>query len=446
MPREIRYYVLLEKTDAELLQRYRHANLDAVSNVLKANLPPHLQGVFRVESLPSNDIGIVGGGPPPPFEKAPDALVVGIRVDADAVDDFHDAVNSQSRPTQLQGGGIDLPIASTDHWCPGEATDPIFADRTAAELLLHIPEFRRQPGTDGAGINVVVIDHGLDRSQLQGNYHSGWKVGDTEPGMTTHAPDSVRRGHGMMIANNIWHVAPGVRLFDMPLIQPQGITNIPQFLSVAYPAYLQMLADIRQFGGGRWVLVNPWAVFDTRTDLAPPRDYCANRDDRFNRKVIEAVALGIVVVFAAGNCGQFCPDRRCGPADRGPSHSIHGANSLPEVLTVGAVRADNMWLGYSSQGPGRIGPPANQKPDLCASSQFRESDDAFKINTGTSAACALTAGVVAGLLSKWSTLTSAAINRILTTTATPAQPPSPDRFGAGILNAEEAYNRAPTLA
>ena len=45
---------------------------------------------------------------------------------------------------------------------------------------------------------------------------------------------------------------------------------------------------------------------------------------------------GIDVVFSAGNCGQFCPDRRCGETDRGPGHSIWGANSHPRVLTFGA--------------------------------------------------------------------------------------------------------------
>ena len=129
-------------------------------------------------------------------------------------------------------------------------------------------------------------------------------------------------------------------------------------------------------------------------------------------------SLGIDVLFAAGNCGQFCPDNRCGGLDRGPSRSIWGANSLQHVLTVGAVRADDMWLGYSSQGPGQqfLG---KAKPDFCATSQFAEDDDGFNINTGTSAATGLTAGVIAALRSRWNsaTVSPQALQQILHQTA-----------------------------
>jgi hypothetical protein len=68
------------------------------------------------------------------------------------------------------------------------------------------------------------------------------------------------------------------------------------------------------------------------------------------------------------------------------------------VITSGAVRSDETWIGYSSQGPG---PQllAEQKPDLCAPSQFCENYDAARISSGTSASCAMTAGVVAALRS-----------------------------------------------
>ena len=154
---------------------------------------------------------------------------------------------------------------------------------------------------------------------------------------------------------------------------------------------------------GPWILVNPWGIYDRRSEY-PLGGYTENPFSLFNLLVAVAVLQDIDVVFAAGNCGQFCPDNRCGERDRGPGHSIWGANSLEPVLTVGAVRADDMWLGYSSQGPGqpRLALGA-EKPDLCAASQFREDDDAFSINSGTSAACGLAGGVVAALRSRWDT-------------------------------------------
>jgi subtilisin family serine protease len=154
----------------------------------------------------------------------------------------------------------------------------------------------------------------------------------------------------------------------------------------------------------------------------------------------------IDVVFAAGNCGQFCPDNRCGAEDQGPGRSIWGANSLEEVVTVGAVRADSMWLGYSSQGPGQ--PKLGwEKPDFCAASHFCEDDDAFSINTGTSAACGLTGGIVAALRSRWNStrVSPNQLRDILNQAA--RKPPGLQwsnnlgyRLGDGILDAKATFN------
>jgi subtilisin family serine protease len=155
------------------------------------------------------------------------------------------------------------------------------------------------------------------------------------------------------------------------------------------------------------------------------------------------MALEFDMVFAAGNCGQFCPSRLCGTDDVGPGHSIIGANSHPDVLTVGAVRADGIWLGYSSQGPGAL---CKEKPDICAASQFREDDDATTTNTGTSAACAIAAGIVATLRSQFRSkaLAPATLKRILidTATARPAGASCDNQIGNGIINAAAACSRA----
>ncbi|MBV1797142.1 S8 family serine peptidase [Siccirubricoccus sp. G192] len=169
---------------------------------------------------------------------------------------------------------------------------------------------------------------------------------------------------------------------------------------------------------------------------------------------------GFDVVFAAGNCGGFCPKSRCGPDDRGPGRSVHGPNARPEVLTVGAVRVDGTWLGYSSQGPGpRPEPPeqagyaspsqdhppqgpeaarlAHDKPDLCAPSQFADDEDAAGANTGTSAACGIAAGAVAALRSGWSPcdLPPAMLRECLRRQARrPAGAAWNNRLGWGILD------------
>jgi len=153
------------------------------------------------------------------------------------------------------------------------------------------------------------------------------------------------------------------------------------------------------------------------------------------------------VILAAGNCGEFCPGERCGGLDRGPGHSIWGANAHPLVITAGAVRTDETWLGYSSQGPGPV-LLATQKPDFCAPSQFCETYDAAVLNSGSSAACAMTAGVVAALRGNpaWDqvTVTPADMKAALITSTRQTHGPGwNERLGFGILDAAGAIAQLP---
>ena len=412
---------------------------------------------FIVRAIPSNDV--FSGSERPRVARTPE-IVVALDVLGDdnrsarnVVDAIIKAVPAKSKT--FVGDSPDLPFAATDHWCIGEASEPFFADRSAAERLLNIDLLRLQTQTDGQGVNVVIVDQGLDRQALGNSYGDGWTVGSAYPGNPRPQPGTVRRPHGMMIAHNILKVAPRVKLFDMPLAPVAKISNITAFLSLADAAFRQMLFDIAIWRLGRFPdrgLVNPWGIYDRRSEY-PLGGYTENPFSLFNLLVAVAVLQDIDVVFAAGNCGQFCPDNRCGERDRGPAHSIWGANSLEPVLTVGAVRADDMWLGYSSQGPGqpRLALGA-EKPDLCAASQFREDDDAFSINSGTSAACGLAGGVVAALRSRWDTgsVPPRRLKQILNQTArrpvgVPWGRSLRERLGHGVLDAKEAFDELASL-
>ncbi len=343
--------------------------------------------------------------------------------------------------------GIDLRLRRTDYWNPGEAMQPLFGDRDAAHRLMAVPK-----SDEKCDVNVVIIDQGVSQSLIghfRGVFGGGWEVSGRKPGRT-------EGGHGSMLAKNILLVAPGATIFDLPLI-PADITNVGAFLSDAHSAFSEMLASIdglRLNGDPRWhrpwVLVNAWAVFNLGNEHrrgepdgpTHPLNYSANWAHPLNIMVGQ-VAREHDVVFAAGNCGQFCPMARCGVHDVGPGHSILGANSHPDVLTVGAVRTDGLWLGYSSQGPGALYP---RKPDLCAPSQFSDNEDAYAGNTGTSAACALVAGVVARLRGKWDckTFSPKEMKRILIDTAfrSVEHPCWNGQLGNGIINYTGAAKKA----
>ena len=117
------------------------------------------------------------------------------------------------------------------------------------------------------------------------------------------------------------------------------------------------------------------------------------------------------------------------------------------MITAGAVRTDETWLGYSSQGPGPAA-LATQKPDICAPSQFCETNDAAVLNSGSSAACAMTAGVLAALRSNpaWDqfAVTPAAMKAALIASARKTIGPGwNDRLGNGILDAAKAIALLP---
>jgi subtilisin family serine protease len=250
----------------------------------------------------------------------------------------------------------------------------------------------------------------------------------------------------MMIARSILDLAPHARLYDVPAV-PLNPTPLPVFVSTMHAACGSLIHEIHHRQklpqwSGPWVLVNAWGVFDTSAD--PTGGYTENTAVH-GHPLINLVTHAVQhrhldMVFAAGNCGQFCPSQRCGGRDRGPGHSIWGANAHPLVITAGAVRSDETWIGYSSQGPG---PEllAVQKPDLCAPSQFCETYDAASLSSGTSAACAIIAGVVAALRGnpKWDqvTVTPEALKAALIASARKPLGPAgwDERLGFGILDA-----------
>ena len=341
--------------------------------------------------------------------------------------------------------GVDLPIHVADYWNPAESMDPIFSTRKIAHQLMGVIDEETKPGT---GANVVIVDQGLNQDYIKylgGSFMGGWHlVGAPKPG-------NYRLGHGSMLARNILKIAPDAKIYDLPVI-PEDISDSQKFLSTVHTAFYQVLKSIGHFqkvceaqSQRPWVFVNAWATYDTGVEQ-PRGDYTTRLDHKFNRLITE-MTKRFDVIFAAGNCGQFCPSRRCGADDVGPGRSILGANSHPRVLTVGAVRADGMWLGYSSQGPGAL---AVKKPDICAASQFCEDDDAAAVNTGTSAACAIAAGVVAGLRGQFNQkdIRPAALKRILirTASAKPTGREWDNQIGHGIINAAAASEACQTLA
>lgn len=310
--------------------------------------------------------------------------------------------------------GTDVAVASFDSWCPQESAPPFFHTRALAHALIGAPALRL--GTtplEGEGVNVVVVDEGLSFPQLGRQFPTADLVGGwflVPPGLPPRWPGGAPpRGHGSMVARNVLSLAPHARIFDVPVIPPR-IRDVTGYMAWIGAVFWYVRAELqlwlRRAFPGPWVFCNAWGIYDRRLESVPG-NYTQRPDHPFTLQVTEMEAEARDFVFGAGNCGQFCPDDRCGPMDRGIGTSIWGANSSPKALTVGAVRADGLWLGYSSQGPGQdeflalapSGAVQIEKPDLCVTSHFAEGTDARAENRGTSAACGLAAGAIAALRS-----------------------------------------------
>jgi hypothetical protein len=427
---------------------------DVLQSLLQLSFKPELRG------FPSLDFGLyVQGVDQSPRLKAGDLLVFALApLDQAQIAELQsqlDLAIHQKRVSEAHLS-IDLPTAPTDVWCPNEAPFPLFGQRDLALEQIRAGTAVAK-GALGDNVNVIIVDQGIDRLTLLNRspgarFRGGWIVPEFGRGgppgpLNFIMPGAWPDGHGTKMAETVLSVTPNANIFDLPLL-PSHIIRLrgpDGFLAWAAGVYGLLSAQIlwlRQFPPyqGPWVLCNAWAVYNLADDppLPDPRNYGLNPFHIMNQVVSFLPRNGLAdIVFAAGNCGQFCPDGRCGPANIGPSRSIYGVAAIANVLTVGAVRSDMLWLGYSSQGPS---PPAfaSAKPDLCAPSQFANPTDWDRSYTGSSTACALATAAMVAARSFPPTrpLPPPALRaRAVATARVPAGAAVPnERLGAGIID------------
>jgi serine protease AprX len=293
-------------------------------------------------------------------------------------------------------------------------------------------------GYRGEGVVVGVVDAGIaargrplgvgedeaiPHSPATGLVVGGWP---DDWGTTARGWDQ----HGNMMAFDVQAVAPAAEIWDLRIWQPGGDYNA--CVSHAVSAYRTAIESYRETGVPQ-ILTNSWGIYDPATDVY-------EADDLFTHLIEEALEAGILVLFAAGNCGAPCPYQQCGRDD-----TILGPNGHPGVMTVGAADLNDDLCGYSSRGPAALWPSA-RKPEFCSYTRF----DGFfpsadwnlrDFDGGTSSATAVAAGVVALLKQKRPDLTQDDAKAVLMTTAENIWAPGFDReSGAGVIRAKAAFD------
>lgn len=333
--------------------------------------------------------------------------------------------------------GRDDRIYPTRHWCAGRDGRRFFGDRRAAELLIGAQALREAPVEKPTDVRVAIFDTGLVPSDARVSVWSAADALDDEPKAAPPPTEPDARSHGAATARQVASLAPEVAYWDYRILADDRLRAPAAFVSGAIAAYNHLAASISVLAGP-WVAVNAWSLFDRALD---PGADAASGPLALYDAIAAVEEAGADVVFAAGNCGEFCTDPRCARGTRGPG-SILGVASLPSVLSVAAVRCDGIWMGSSSEGlDGVDAQPGVLKPDLAAPSGFAETHDAALLNTGTSSACALVAGAIAGLRRAFPDPSPALMRAVLRETALTRPGVPRRRIGAGILDIAAARAR-----
>ncbi|MDA9401971.1 S8 family serine peptidase [Bradyrhizobium sp. CCBAU 45389] len=264
-------------------------------------------------------------------------------------------------------------------------------------------------GLYGAGVAVAIVDTGICKSHLatRFGFDPDLNVGNswTPPTVATK-PGLHRIGHGTMCAYGVLAVAPNVTLLDYPLLlgRPAGEHTVSATIGEMMRGYLILIWRWAVTGAipqSSLVVNNSWGIFHPSLDDFPPGDpmrYIDNPNHPFRLYVWLLTAFGADVVFAAGNCGDGCPNAVCLQRTEG---MIMGANAYDEVLTIAGCDIHDVRVCYSSQGPSIAGLPP-QKPDITAYTQFLGSKvlrgpRGFEPDTGTSTSCGVASGCIAAL-------------------------------------------------
>jgi hypothetical protein len=302
----------------------------------------------------------------------------------------------------------------------------------------------RDKRLDGRRVAVAIMDTGINIAHLRSaglKPKLDKKVFWAPPGVP-HTPGAYAVDHGTMCAFGALIAAPACTLLDFPILQSTtpGGSAMAGFLSDALLAFSYLNT---QLSSPTWkykalVINNSWGMYHPSWDfpVGHPGRYSDNPNHPFNIIVGTVAQAGADILFAAGNCGRDCPDRRCQGVTR---HSITGANAHPDVLTLAGCDITGMRVGYSTQGPAIPG-MARKKPDLTAYTHFLGSE-AFGIgvpDSGTSTACPVAAGCVAAIRTrlKPGNVGSRDLFNQFTANALPA--PGPEAgwnkdYGAGIV-------------
>lgn len=289
--------------------------------------------------------------------------------------------------------------------------------------------------TEGSGVIVAVIDSGVDPSVsdlsgsvITGPDYSGVDTPPSNPDWGVHGTwmASLVAGHGHDGGTSgILGAAPESRVLSIRVITDAGDPNYAKYEAESPAKGQRELAEAITY-----------AVNNHASVISMSLGYSAQ--SLTVRKALQyAYEHNVVVVASAGNSGNAA-----GAAGTGNAPYSFPAD-YPGVLGVAAVNMYGQVASFSSENLSvQVAAPGDLVP-----AEGRA--DQYWYVSGTSPACALTAGVVALIKSAYPNLTDAEVIQAITSSTTPStRPPGgwDEQIGFGVVNAGRALAAAGQLA
>jgi subtilisin family serine protease len=289
------------------------------------------------------------------------------------------------------------------------------------------------PVSQGRGVTVAVIDSGVNPavSDLKGSVATGPDLSGvhtpaTNPHWGVHGTwmASIIAGHGHAGGSSgIIGVAPQARVLSIRVVTDPHDPGFRHYQHESQNQVQGALARAIQYAIRRGA-----GVISMSLGYGAP-----SRQVRI--AVQHALNAGVVVVASSGNSGDAASARRHGHAP----YSFPA--DYPGVLGVAAVNQMGAPAGFSSD---NLSVEA-AAPGVRIPAQGR--DGQYWLVSGTSPACALTAGAAALIKSRYPRLQPALVVQAMTTSAANRPPGGyDDRVGFGTVNAAAALNAAARLA
>lgn len=315
-------------------------------------------------------------------------------------------------------------------------------------------------GLRGENVIVAIVDGGIDLSKLRlKNSTAAMMVTNGWPG--THLNNVQKWGewggwrsqdsnipHAHNIAETIASLVPAAKIWDLRIEDAGNHSNSAPFDDYAYltTAFAALNWLIKQYKILQRDNENPpslvvncsWGVYETGIGS----NYGGDRDHPLTQLFNQMIDLGIIVIFAAGNCGEPCTNAGSCNTHTGFGNSILGMNGHERAICVAAATLDQEYIPYSSQGPSRIG-LNDRHPDICGISHFSTISGAYF--NGTSAAAPIVCASAALMMQAKPQARQDDIQQALTETASLSgfSPPSnaPHYCGNGLIQPADAIAR-----